>query len=259
LPLREDKIFQAPEDKNQHLWRYTDFAKFVSLLSTKSLWFSRSDLLGDPFEGSMPKGNQDARDNGIRKIYEESLKGKVNMTRDEYVKFCSREPIFRRQAYINCWHRNDHESMAMWKIYGKMDNSIAIRSSYNRISCALGDNPVSGGCVKYSDFDLEKIKNNGNYLYYFINKMKPFEFEDEFRLFTWHFDLEGVKNEDGCIDIELYRVGKQIEVDVEQLIESIYVSPQSPEWFLNSVKSVIRAFRFDVPVFHSRLSSDPRF
>ena len=39
------------------LWRYMDFTKFVSLLDRQALFFARSDKLGDPFEGSFPRGN----------------------------------------------------------------------------------------------------------------------------------------------------------------------------------------------------------
>ena len=38
-----------PEDK---LWRYMDMAKFISLLSTESLYFSPAESFDDPFEGA---------------------------------------------------------------------------------------------------------------------------------------------------------------------------------------------------------------
>lgn len=37
------------------LWRYTDLGKFVWTLSRCSLYLSRGDLLGDNFEGSVPR------------------------------------------------------------------------------------------------------------------------------------------------------------------------------------------------------------
>jgi len=36
------------------LWRYLDFTKFVSMLDSSSLFFTRCDLFDDPFEGSYP-------------------------------------------------------------------------------------------------------------------------------------------------------------------------------------------------------------
>lgn len=39
------------------LWRYIDLPKYLSMLAQNALWFSRADLLGDPFEGSMSNMN----------------------------------------------------------------------------------------------------------------------------------------------------------------------------------------------------------
>jgi hypothetical protein len=33
------------------LWRYMDFAKFIQMIESKSLWFTRLDQLEDPLEG----------------------------------------------------------------------------------------------------------------------------------------------------------------------------------------------------------------
>jgi hypothetical protein len=41
----------TPEDDTT-IWRYMNFAKFVSILHDNSLCFSRLDLLGGPFEGA---------------------------------------------------------------------------------------------------------------------------------------------------------------------------------------------------------------
>ncbi|SDF21388.1 hypothetical protein [Sporomusa acidovorans] len=36
------------------IWRYMDFAKFASLLTTSTLFFSKLKKLGDPWEGEWP-------------------------------------------------------------------------------------------------------------------------------------------------------------------------------------------------------------
>jgi len=40
---------------------------------------------------------------------------------------------------INCWHMNDHESAAMWKLYLKSDEGIAIQSTYRKLKDAITD------------------------------------------------------------------------------------------------------------------------
>lgn len=54
--------FISPENENVKIWRYIDFTKFVSLLDTKSLYFTCINKFEDPFEGSTPKLNVVARD-----------------------------------------------------------------------------------------------------------------------------------------------------------------------------------------------------
>src|SRR5580658_1618683 len=42
---------------NDKLWRYMDFPKFMSLLTSKALYFANAVALDDPFEGSIPRRN----------------------------------------------------------------------------------------------------------------------------------------------------------------------------------------------------------
>ena len=58
--LYEKEMYQAYKDfkippRNQVLWRYLDFTKFVALLDTKALFFARIDKLEDRFEGTLFK------------------------------------------------------------------------------------------------------------------------------------------------------------------------------------------------------------
>jgi hypothetical protein len=39
------------------VWRYMDFVKFVAMLEHGGLYFSRADLLDDPFEGTFTPGS----------------------------------------------------------------------------------------------------------------------------------------------------------------------------------------------------------
>ena len=49
--------FIQPQNEDSRLWRYMDFPKFVSLISSGSLFLCRADLFKDPFEGSYSKAN----------------------------------------------------------------------------------------------------------------------------------------------------------------------------------------------------------
>jgi len=42
---------EYPENKNIPIWRYLSFSKFMDLISTNSIFFSRADKFEDNFEG----------------------------------------------------------------------------------------------------------------------------------------------------------------------------------------------------------------
>ena len=57
--MKNHPAFPQPESDDIKLWRYMDFYKFESLLENKRLIFPRADKLGEPFEGTRPKGDID--------------------------------------------------------------------------------------------------------------------------------------------------------------------------------------------------------
>lgn len=52
---KEHPVFKKPADENIKIWRYLSFAKYVSLLDRKTLFFRRVDRLEDKFEATLPK------------------------------------------------------------------------------------------------------------------------------------------------------------------------------------------------------------
>ena len=57
----EHPVFDTKIDVDTVIWRYFDFPKFVSLLQSRALYFSRANLLGDPLEGSVTRAREAAR------------------------------------------------------------------------------------------------------------------------------------------------------------------------------------------------------
>ena len=101
-------VFREPDNLNVKIWRYIDFTKFVSLLDLKALYFPRSDLLGDPFEGAMPRDNF--------RFYS-LLYGTPPITPEGLQEISQLRQELRKRVYINCWHMNERESFAMWNLY----------------------------------------------------------------------------------------------------------------------------------------------
>ena len=111
-------VFEAPLDINVKIWRYIDFTKFVSLLDTKALFFTRADMLGDPYEGSTSYFN--------KANWPIIYKDKILI---ESLHSATSHNAWKRQwTFVNCWHMNEIESAAMWKLYAQTNEA----SQYNR-------------------------------------------------------------------------------------------------------------------------------
>lgn len=41
--------------------------------------------------------------------------------------------------YISCWHMNEYESAAMWKLYAKSSDAIAIQTTFQKLCESIGD------------------------------------------------------------------------------------------------------------------------
>lgn len=238
---------ESPKNKDAKLWRYMDFTKFVSLLEKNSLYFARADKFDDPFEGSYSKVNIEKR----LYVYTDIPKDEIEAMSIRYEKI----PKF---TFLNCWHLNNFESAAMWNLYLKSNEGISIQSNFKRLTECFHkypDNNVFVGIVKYIDYDKDWIPE-GNILYPFIHKRKSFEYEKEIRALILDLNTKDKKLDlDSC----KFSHGFYVPVDLEILIEKIYVSPASPDWFYTLVKSITNKYEIDKDVIKSNLSDDPVF
>lgn len=246
---KEHPVFEKPEDLNSRIWRYMDFTKFISLLEYSSLYFSRIDKLDDAYEGSYPKLNSKLKSATWSFIDEDKFKGHLEgITR--YRKSSS------KFHFVNSWHLNNYESAGMWKLYLKSNEGIAIQSTFGRLKNGLKDKEhnIFIGKIKYIDYETGMIPKEGNVLTPFIYKRKSFKHEQELRALIWKLpiinngiDFSGKSNPDG-----LY-----IKVDLDTLLEKVYLAPTSPKWLNELVNSVISKYKLDKEVFQSSLNGNP--
>ena len=131
-----------------------DFAKFVSMINSQSIYFCRADLLGEPFEGSLPgQWNETDLRNDPEWIFRAST---------EYGGMPSRWRAARTWIYVSCWHRNDSESAAMWKLYSSTSDAIAIRVKLNILSKLLPCDYLVAP-VQYVDYDSYRVEMEAEY------------------------------------------------------------------------------------------------
>lgn len=242
----------TPEAK---LWRYMDLSKFLSLLEDSSIFFARIDHFQDTFEGALgSKKNEDAwAKNEFKKrerflILENKGKG-TQMDKSEihaqaeeaFANFRSRLNNWRTMHFVSCWYQSDTESEAMWNLYTKdSKQGIAIQTTFDKLYQTLPAIPqIDFGMVNYIDYN--KYNNGASKDQFDIfdaawYKRKSFEHEKEFR---------AVIKDDRCLSCRDWN--KNIPVNLNALIENIYISPNADEWFAKLVKKIVRN-RYKLPI-----------
>ncbi len=166
---------------------------------------------------------------------------------------------YRRFVFLNCWHMNENESAAMWRLYVKNDAGVAVQSTYSRLREAFnGRDAVYLGPVRYIDYDRDLIDMPYGYdtLCAYIHKRKSFEHEREIRAV-----VTKEAKVDGEIDwgSNVLSGGLKQPVDMDILVEHVYVAPTAPEWFADLVRSVVANYGYNFTVSPSKLSQGPIF
>lgn len=244
---KENPVFNPPHEEKAKIWRYMNFTEFVSILDRQELFFVRSDKLRDKHEGSNSYFN-------IKKRHEMEGKG--------YEKLSAPFPKFIQEfTFINSWHLNSFESAAMWYLYANKNEGIAIQTTYKNLKECFNKFPedIFIGVISYIDYNTERIPENytfGPYLY----KRKSFEYENELRaIIQGSPQKKGRVKDVSQVDIsqEVFDTGLYVNIDIDKLIERVYVSPTAPDWIYELTKSVINRYNFRFEVWKSDLSKDP--
>lgn len=255
-----------PVNPDLTVWRYIDFEKFESLLKTKSLFFCRSDLFVDPFEGSIPKKEAEHR-------FEEAKRNASHPTAFELEQRAtlSIEPIktlhknVKRAFVVNCWHINLTESDAMWRLYVKTNKGVAIQSTTSRLNdvIEIANEDIALSKVRYIDYEtdiwfdpVEYPHKNYNLFSPLIHKRIEFKHEAEVRLL--HL-IEAAIDDDSFWNNQSDSNGKFIQIDIRRLIENIYLPPTFDHEFEKKIKELIISHGYDFDVKRSKLLLDPVF
>lgn len=259
------------------LWRYMSLDKFIDLLDTSELFFSSlsSYSQSDPFEGLLPQvTSKPIGDLFVERI--EVLKKEVDKA-ESYIKGlndkatpsqlsaldAARQQITTladdfNQSYIDvihsitvsCWHSNDHESEAMWKLYNENHKGIAIKTSLESLAFSFKDNDdehqISIGKVKYIDYFNSGLTKDDCVVDGTISpllKRLSFSHENEVRVFISPNVAEG--------EVIKGRKPLRIKVDLNSLIEGVYISPYASGLFTSSVKAICKKYLIEEQKVHA--------
>ena len=237
--------FPTPADPNVAIWRYQDFTKFVSMLEHGGLFFCRADRLGDPFEASYSRVNEQR----LRAIQETTeIPAKAFRTIREFYRWV------RQWTMVNCWHVNEHESAAMWRLYAKSDEAVAIRSTYARLRGCF-ENDVLIGLVRYIDYDRDVLPE-ASWFDLVMHKRKSFEHERELRA-VWSKLPENHKGID--MSATATEAGVWKKVCLSELTDRVHVAPGAASWLKDLVQRVCITYGLHKPVIQSSLDDEPLF
>ncbi|WP_438966949.1 hypothetical protein [Flavobacterium sp.] len=213
------------------VWKYLDLSKFLDMLLSKRLFMSRSDKFEDQYEGTFSEPT-----------FEEIKKIAANNS-----KFLDYYKSHREKVVISSWHINEYESFAMWQIFTKNNEGLAIQSTIGRLKKALEPERKTQqyiGEVNYIDYKKEYIPFDDSF-FPFLFKRKSFQYEREVRIIS-DVTSDNLKINDGL----------KIDVDINQLIERIYIHPKSENWYKNLVIELVEKLGFGFTIEKSDLESD---
>ena len=129
----------------------------------------------------------------------------------------------------------------MWTRYANDNESIAIRTTFSKLSDVLPCY-VEIGMVRYIDYRTERLPTL-NMLEYITHKNIQFESEQEIRAVAMHSIVEGLDREhfqthhfEGEDDPELRVFAPP--VPLQEFVDAVFVHPKAPEGFFENVRSL---------------------
>ncbi len=165
-----------------------------------------------------------------------------------------------RLTKVNCWHQNDAESAAMWRLYLPAGKGVAVRSTVGALMSALrefrlkpeyGAETVHVGRVRYIDYRNAGMPE-GSMLGRFFYKRMSYAYENEVRAVL---SLR-IAEEYG---VQAPEKGVFVEVDTVTLVHEIRVAPRLDDTLFDEVRGVVKKAGLDVRVGRSEMDDPTLF
>ena len=214
-----DTKYPMPENRQTKIWRYISLSTFAAMLELQGVWFSSPLKFDDAFEGTFPLKPVTPQTSAVARhpLFTEAT-----------AKAFEKSPrAIMSSSFVSCWFMGEHESAALWKIYGSGKESLAIQTTIEKL-VKLAETRVMVGMVTYIDY-LQEDFNSDNLFNLLFHKRKTFEHEKEFRAVIVDPSKRGLP---GLIH----------EFDLSKLIESIVVAPGASEHFKSFIQKVLKVY-----------------
>jgi hypothetical protein len=249
--------YEVPPTGNA-LWRYMDLSKFIGLLRDQSLYFARLDRLGDPWEGAKgDRSNKPLWDDHYLKFFQDAIRnppeGYTCDKTDEEIRAEAKRLLReleagsnheQRTTYVSCWHENEAESEALWRLYcPPTTTGVAMKITVGGLKAIFDEDfTVQIGRVKYIDFRSQFAGVNDSV----FRKRKSLQHEQEVRAVI-------------RANSEESKFGLTRAVNLEVLVKEVVLSPFTAPWFESVVRDLLQRYGAAFPVRTSELLSNPFF
>ncbi|WP_278396002.1 DUF2971 domain-containing protein [Acinetobacter venetianus] len=224
------------------LWRYMDLTKFLELIIHQRLYFNRSDNFEDKHEGEL---DYQAREWLKKNPFNQAMERPINSNPEKF------------KYFINCWHQNDYESAAMWKLYGVIPDAVAITTNLRSLAKSLPESISIKKVTYYNDrysSDINNLHLTQENL--FSRKREAFIHEKEYRAIYHCENIEdsNIPSEATWVEKDKKPIGINFKIDIYQLIETVYISPYASPLLNSIIENILKKYQLnDIQVIKSDL------
>jgi len=259
MPIEIPNDKSAPvyfPQENYKIARYFDLVKFISLIQTQKIFFSRLDKFEDKYEGTISQISQLEYTNWYMNFAKRRLFDILETSVEEHVHNEITLELEAREKYkklvcVSCWNRYSSESYALWKIYSDLQKGIMITTDVEKLSLAFSDSKekIQLSEIKYINYKTDKMPF-GNMNYPIIHKNVHYEYEKEIRLIHLVNFQAGLKYDWSQEEVEF---GKYVKINLDNLIEEIIISPNAPNWFFDLISNICKTYNINKIIRYSDL------
>jgi len=206
---KEHRDFLSPH-KDLIIWRYLTVSKFLHLIETSQLHFTRADYFNDESEGAL--SGKDTK-----------LLSKIIPDPNDWVEG------ERLRTYLNCWNMSPNELYHMWESYSCINEGVAIKSTVGGIINSMEEDKqhiVRIAKINYIDMESDTMQPQGqpiNLLRPFFSKRKIYEKEQEIRLLYFNEDALGI-------------IGFNFPVNLFELVNEVRIAPGAIPAFIEFIQ-----------------------
>jgi hypothetical protein len=240
--------------------------KLLDLIFTQQLFFAPLSFFvnTDPFEGYLPAASMNALgevfrgvitdvESSVRQVEDhcartqrqlpenarEMLRHKLDDLKETPKRFFQ---AIRQCQVVNCWHANEVESEAMWRLYADNGKAVAIETTVDALRESIESQEsqyrVHIYRVKYLDFLDKTLKPSDCVVDGHTTpllKRLSYKHENEVRVFIGRVP----NNPREAANINYWRPAPvRLGVDVNMLVKRVHISPYASEPFENSVNRI---------------------